>query len=158
MKRKIAAFWTTAFLAIAAIDYGAVILAISYWHDLTRSWEGNVNDYLIIFFGGSFYSLAVLAIDLLIFLETKVLITKEMEKCNTCGKPLLLPGADHLMCALRHHPFRALLGWVLVICWQALDLVGCPAAKWFRMREALLRRQIRKEAFRKGLRPGGKRS
>ncbi len=79
-------------------------------------------------------------------------------KCNTCGKPLWLPiGADHLVCALRH-PFRSLLGWILVGSWKLLDIVGCPAAEWLMLKEALLKRQIRKEAFRKGIRPGGKRS
>ena len=72
-----------------------------------------------------------------------------MKKCNTCGKTLLLPiGADHLMCALRH-PFRALLGWLLFICWQI------SGSRWFRKNEVLLRRSIRKEAFRKGIRKGG---
>ncbi|MCX6814826.1 MAG: hypothetical protein NTY20_04225 [Candidatus Aenigmarchaeota archaeon] len=78
-------------------------------------------------------------------------------KCNTCGKPLKLPiGADHLTCALRHHPFRALLGWLLFICWHILGIAGIPAARWFRKEEVLLRRRIRKEAFRKGIRSRGR--
>ena len=152
MKRH-TAIWIAAFLIIAIIDLMAVVLAISFWHDLTRSWEGNVNDYVIILFGGSFYLVVVLALDLVIFWGAEGLIAKEMEKCNTCGKPLWLPiGADHALCALRHHPFRSAYGWILVICGQFLKLVRCRrAARRFEEKEILLKQQIREEAVKKGL-------
>ena len=66
-------------------------------------------------------------------------------RCNTCDMPLLLPlGADHILCAARHHPYLALLGWGYWLLGHLYPYAGAM--------EAILKIRIRREAIRKGLR------
>lgn len=73
--------------------------------------------------------------------------------CNTCGNQLLLPwGADHLWCALRHHPRQSALGWGYIILYALSRILFVRGAENFLKREEALGERIRKESIRKGLR------
>jgi hypothetical protein len=144
-------------MRIAALVGLLILVALASWAAMSLAKGGGWSESATITFGVAIFCFLA-GILLLLIILIRRWGSDRRKKCNTCGKSLSLPiGADHFMCALRHHPFRSLLGWLLVIFSKVLGLVGCPASRLFRMKEALLRRQIRREAFRKGLRPGGKR-
>jgi hypothetical protein len=70
------AVWIVAFLLMGVIDFLLVILAISFFHDLIISWEGNTTDYVLILGVGLFFLVAIAAADLILFFGAKGLITK----------------------------------------------------------------------------------